>query len=694
MLSTYAEQTMVDLMPIAACVFIGAEHVINAVNKQMLAIWGKDITVMGKELYEAIPELSEQGFAELLTRVYNTGEEYRNPYGKATVLEKEQQRAKNFDFSLKPLRDRNGIIYGVVNTAVDTTERVLAEEDLQQANQELNASNEELRSTLEELRATNEHLEESRKTAVALRRAAEENESKLHNILDTMAEGLALFDANGKTYYLNQAAYRMLDLPQDSVRSRNYNDATWINLRSDGTVMPPEEHPMFMALKTGQAYTGQSISVQLRSGRKIDVVVNATALRDLRGHITGGIATFMDATEQLATNRRLQESEEQLQNTNMELTAINEEQAAVNEELRVAQQELLLSNHHLSENEEDMRLTLEAANLGTFSLDIASGEVTVNERCREMFGFERQDKLTAETIFSAVMPRYIVQVQQAMNDSIKYGMPCDVQYEVLQQHTRQPRWMRSVGRSYRADNGVATRFYGVVVDITGEKELEKRKDDFISIASHELKTPVTSLKAALQLMEKIKGQPDSPMMPKLLLQARRGVERVSVLIDDLLNVARLQQTELQLSKSTFIMSQLLNACANPIAISGSHKIQITGDLMLEVTADEHRIDQVVTNFLTNAVKYAPGSELIELTITQEQGYAKVSVIDKGPGIPQEKLKNLFDRYYRVSETGHHVSGLGLGLYISAEIIQRHGGEIGAESELGKGSTFWFSLPLM
>jgi signal transduction histidine kinase len=190
-----------------------------------------------------------------------------------------------------------------------------------------------------------------------------------------------------------------------------------------------------------------------------------------------------------------------------------------------------------------------------------------------------------------------------------------------------------------------------------------------------------------------KGPTSKEMLPKLILQARRSIQRVSTLVEDLLNVSRLQQGEVKLNKTTFILSQLLNACCSPISIMGKHKIRITGDVELEVFADEHRIDQVVVNLVNNAVKYAPESEFIVLNIQQEGQMVKVSVADQGPGIPKEKIAHLFDRYYRVDSAGTHGSGLGLGLYISAEIIRRHGGQMGVDSELGKGSTFWFTLPI-
>ena len=114
---------------------------------------------------------------------------------------------------------------------------------------------------------------------------------------------------------------------------------------------------------------------------------------------------------------------------------------------------------------------------------------------------------------------------------------------------------------------------------------------------------------------------------------------------------------------------------------------------LQVYADAERVNQVVINFVNNAIKYAPESKEIKINIEKVTDMAKVSVSDKGPGISADKLTHLFDRYYRVDTSGVQYSGLGLGLYISAEIIKKHNGQIGVDSELGKGSTFWFTLPL-
>jgi signal transduction histidine kinase len=255
-------------------------------------------------------------------------------------------------------------------------------------------------------------------------------------------------------------------------------------------------------------------------------------------------------------------------------------------------------------------------------------------------------------------------------------------------------WIRVQAKVFYTGEGKAQKLLGTILDITDFKKLQQQKDDFISIASHELKTPITSLKASLQLLQRQKDRGNLELLPRLIDQAGRSMEKISLLVDDLLNVSRLNAGTIQIKKSQFLIKTLLDECCTNVKETGSHEIILEGDLSLQIFADENRIEQVLNNFVTNAMKYAPNSPVITIRVKQDDQVLTVSVTDEGPGIAQDQIPHLFDRYFRADESGQQVSGLGLGLYISAEIVERHGGTIGVESEVGKGSSFWFSLPIL
>jgi PAS domain S-box-containing protein len=243
------------------------------------------------------------------------------------------------------------------------------------------------------------------------------------------------------------------------------------------------------------------------------------------------------------------------------------------------------------------------------------------------------------------------------------------------------------------DEDMLLQWVGTATDIQELRILQQNKDDFINIASHELKTPITTLKASLQLLDRMKDNPSLTALPKLITQANKSLEKVYMLIEDLLNTSKANEGQLQIHPEKFNLLKVISECCENLSANGAFKINVKGDEALEVYADISRTEQIVINFVNNAMKYAPDSKQIEVSVERKLGMAKVSVIDKGAGIPAQNLRFLFDRYYRINHGGSEYTGLGLGLYICAEIVKKHDGTIGAESEAGAGSTFWFTLPV-
>ena len=221
-----------------------------------------------------------------------------------------------------------------------------------------------------------------------------------------------------------------------------------------------------------------------------------------------------------------------------------------------------------------------------------------------------------------------------------------------------------------------------------------KKDEFLSIASHELKTPVTSMKGYLQILEKQIGRGNQASFPDLIRKANKQVNKITHLVAELLNLSKLESGKLEYNFSMFNVGDVIADCISNLKNAEvKHTVRIFGDKNCEVYGDRNRIEQVLINLMDNAVKYSPDANEVLIGLSQDKGFLKIEIRDFGPGISEEKLSLIFERYYRGEENSYTTSGLGLGLYISSEIVKRHHGRIGVESEQGKGSTFWFVIPM-
>lgn len=232
-------------------------------------------------------------------------------------------------------------------------------------------------------------------------------------------------------------------------------------------------------------------------------------------------------------------------------------------------------------------------------------------------------------------------------------------------------------------------------DISRQVEFERQKDAFIGIASHELKTPITTLFAYAQILQKRLAQKDDEKDLTLLSHIIQETKRLTNLIDDLLNVSRLESGKMALQPEVFDLTPLVQQVVNNIGnTTETHKIKIEGSTQKDVIGDKDKIDQVITNLLTNAVKYSPQADTVIVRLLNDRHHAFVSVQDFGFGIAEEDQPHIFKRFYRTKNKDERkIKGFGLGLYITSEIVKKHKGKIWVESKIDKGSTFYFSLPL-
>ncbi|GAA4328842.1 hypothetical protein GCM10023149_33060 [Mucilaginibacter gynuensis] len=364
----------------------------------------------------------------------------------------------------------------------------------------------------------------------------------------------------------------------------------------------------------------------------------------------------------------------------------------------------------LTESEERFNLVAKATNDTIWDWNLINNTMWRSENFTVMFGYERDEASNHigfwfEKVHPADRERVQDSVYYAINHQEKHW---SAEYRFLKADNTYA-YILDRGSILEDEFRTPYRLVGSIIDITRQKETEthlikaqeateelmRKKDEFMSVASHELKTPVTSLKGSLQILQRMASKMDrkDPMV-SFIDKAERQTGKLTVLLDDLLDVTKIQEGKLLLNYTRFdAVSMLRESIEEVRAQGGTHRLVFSCDDVAEINADRTRLEQVVNNFLTNAIKYSPGADQIVITCGVEGAYFKVTVQDFGIGVPDSKRNFLFDRFYRVQESSTHFGGLGLGLYICAEIVERHHGDIGVESEEGKGSVFWFKVPV-
>ncbi|WP_317126418.1 sensor histidine kinase [Pedobacter psychroterrae] len=232
-------------------------------------------------------------------------------------------------------------------------------------------------------------------------------------------------------------------------------------------------------------------------------------------------------------------------------------------------------------------------------------------------------------------------------------------------------------------------------DITDKKHEEQRKNDFIAIVSHELKTPLTSMRSYIQLALVKAIQRVDPFTEKVLVRAEIQTRKMTTLIQDFLNLSRLEEGKMSLNVSSFSLTDLMEeTMSETLTLSSTHVIKYEACEEVTIAGDREKIGQVLTNLVGNAIKYSPEGTTVSLKCALNNGHVAFSVTDQGRGISKADQARLFERFYRVQDDRQgHVSGFGIGLYLVAELLKLHGGEIKVQSDLDAGSTFSFVLPV-
>ncbi|EFH88325.1 PAS domain S-box protein [Ktedonobacter racemifer] len=348
--------------------------------------------------------------------------------------------------------------------------------------------------------------------------------------------------------------------------------------------------------------------------------------------------------------------------------------------------------------EEALRQSQERAstlmNSNIIGTNIAEGEqiVDANDTFLRMTGYTREDLRAGRINWMRMTPpEFLARTQQAHEElATQQSMPPYEKEYMCKDGSRLPVLVGRVVLEHHPSQAI-----GFVLDNSARKELEQRKDDFISMASHELRNPLAAVKMQTQLVRKRLERQSHHEAATALSRVEGPVKQLERLIGELLDVSKIQAGRLEYVRETVDLDALLHEVADTMQqLSTTHTIVVRGAAPRLLVGDKDRLGQVFTNLISNAIKYSPGAETVEMDLSASEERVTVRVHDHGLGIPREQRDKIFERFYRATGPKQKaIPGLGMGLYIVTEIVKRHEGTITVDSEVGKGSTFTVTLPL-
>ncbi|MBF5028031.1 sensor histidine kinase [Planobacterium oryzisoli] len=591
--------------PVALCMLMGEDLVIDTANQQILELWGKSSDIIGLPIIEGIPELKGQEFPDILKGVLRTGKSFRGDKVQCFLNREGVMEECFFDFVYSPIRDSGNTIIGVSVVATEVTSQVLSERKLSES----------------ELRFKELLLKADVSTAIY------------------RGEDLVIEVANDKM---------LATWGKDaSVIGRPLREAL------PELVGQPFFDLLLHVYRTGETYAATEDRVDLMTHGVLETFYyNFTykAIRNSKGEIYAILNMAVNVTELVKAKHRLQESEAKYRNL----------------------------------SEAMPHIVWTANNEGQFTY--------FNGRLSEYFEVDRANP-TQVSFAHLIHPEDLSLLELTWREASEKKKGFDFEYRVRNEKTGEYIWFLSRAVPEFDSKGEVIQWIGSSIDINELKTLQSQKDTFLGIASHELKTPLTSIKIYAQVLERALKKAGDPKSATYAKKMDEQVNKLNSLIGDLLDVTKISAGKMQINEDMFDFKQLVDEVIEEQQLSCTHTIINNSEPVGMVFADRNRIAQVVTNLLSNAIKYSPGAEkVLVYTKVSSQGI-QFCVQDFGIGMPEDKQHKVFDQYYRVSgDEQHTFPGLGLGLFIASQIIQRSGGKIWVRSVLGKGSTFCFSLP--
>jgi PAS domain S-box-containing protein len=636
-------------LPAGLAILRGEDLVLEVVNEGMLKIWNKDESIFGKKLLDFLPEIREQEFPRLLKEVYTTGIPYYSRDAQLQVMSTSGLQLIYVDFSYTALKDDQGNTESILVLAEDVTERTISHmreqsltEELTVINEELAGSNEELAVINEELSATNEELIKSREDLDCVHQSLYKSELKFRKLVQQAP--VAIGTLNGPVHIVESANDMML----------SYLGKTHEIIGQPLSTALPEayEQPLIELLDqvyaSGEFHTAEERTASFYHNgllKKRYFTYIFQPIKDEQEETRGLIVAAIDVTTQVIARKEAEASEKRF------------------------------------------RFLLDAMPQQVWTASPSGLLDYVNQVMCTDFG-KPAEALTTNGWQQYLHPDDFRRCMHKYLSAIKNGQEFVDEFRLL---LKDGHYHWHLGRLVPLiDNKKIQLWIGTNTNIDTQKATEIKKDEFLSIASHELKTPLTSIKAFNQLMMRANSE---DKVRTFVGKSSENILHLERLISDLLDVTKINAGKMIYNMKSFNFKRMLEESVENVQHTTSHQIILEQAPEVEYVGDVFRLEQVVHNFLNNAIKYSPKALKVIVNAKIEREHLIVSVQDFGIGIPERDRNKLFERYFRADNTAMRFEGLGLGLYISSEILKRHRGSFWIESEEGQGSTFFFELPL-
>jgi PAS domain S-box-containing protein len=711
--------------PVGIVIFKGPEFVVELINPTLCELYGKTVDEMlGKPVFEVLTHARGLGFEELLDNVRVTGVPFKGVGLPAPLVRNGKLETAYLNFVYEPFRENDGSISGVIAVATEITELINSKKQTEEAEErarlavdavglgtfDLDLKTGEMVTSpvfagifgfetpmprpdyvktfhpddLERRKAAHAeapvsgHLFYEARViwpdksihwvrvegkvyysgAEAVRilgtllditeqKIAREEQQKLITLVDNSVDLMSILNMDGINSYINEAGRRMLGFETEEEVLRT--PISRLHATEDFGLVQDEVLPS--VLKYGR-WAGIMQVKHLQTGEIFPVFNNCIRIDDpVTGKQIATGAVMRDLRPELAAKKALADSEQLLK----DITA-------------AAPTALWMSDEN--------------------------GYLTyVNKTWIDWTGISLENNL-GEGWLQAILPEDREKAKNKFHQDIREKSQFEVEFRIQHTDGKLHYCIASGGPQYHMGSQFSG-YIGAFVDITEQKLLQQQKDDFIGIASHELKTPVTSIKAYTQVLEKIMTQQGNVKEAAMMKRMDIQINRLTSLIGDLLDVTKINSGKLQFNDQDFEFVEFVRNLLEDLQVTSvKHKLIKKLPASCYVFGDKERIGQVIINLITNAIKYSPHADQIIIQVKAKEEEISLCVQDFGIGIPKENVGKVFEQFYRVSgDMQHTFPGLGLGLYISSEIIKREGGRIWVTSEEGKGSTFCFALPI-